>query len=293
MNFAIVGPGAIGSLWASYLTQAGHKVCLWSRSDASYIAIQRDEYQATQFVNGNLEYLSQADVVLVTLKAPQVQSVLESIASHIDNDAILLLMHNGMGTAQATQERFPHNPLLLATTTHGAYRPSSTQVLHTGLGQTLIGAVNHQGAQCEFLVEVLNHALPQVHWQQQIEQALWNKVAINCAINPLTALHKIRNGELAHARYTAQLNDITAEVALVMQAEGLQADAQQLRQTVTNVIEATANNFSSMQQDIEHQRTSEIDFITGHLIKTARIHAIAVPANEQLYHAIKQIEQSW
>lgn len=293
MNFAIVGPGAIGSLWASYLIQAGHHVCLWSRNSSPHISIQRDECPAIQCHNGHTEQLAQADVVLVTLKAPQVQHVLESIAPHIDKDAILLLMHNGMGTAKATQTLFPNNPLLLATTTHGAYRPSSTQVLHTGQGQTLIGAVNQKGTQCEFLVEVLNHALPQVHWQHQINQALWNKVAINCAINPLTALHQIRNGELAAAHYRSQLDSITTEVALVMQAEGIDADAQHLRKTVNDVIEATANNYSSMEQDIAHQRPSEIDFITGHLIKTARTHGIDVPVNEQLYHAIKQIEQSW
>ncbi|ODS12231.1 2-dehydropantoate 2-reductase [Vibrio scophthalmi] len=293
MNFAIVGPGAIGSLWASYLTQAGHHVCLWSRSDSSHISIQRDEYETIQLINNDPAQLAQADVVLITLKAPQVNNVLASIAAHIHPDAILLLMHNGMGTAQVTQQRFPHNPLLLATTTHGAYRPSNHQVHHTGQGQTLLGAANARGTQCEFLVEVLNHALPQVLWHRKIEQALWNKLAINCAINPLTALHQVRNGELAQAKYRQQLDKIATEVAQVMLAEGLDVDSDALRQSINHVINATANNYSSMQQDIAHRRQSEIDFITGHLIQTAQIHAIDVSLNEQLYHAIKQIEQNW
>ena len=293
MNFAIVGPGAIGSLWASYLTQAGHHVCLWSRSTSAQVSIQRDECDVITLTNADPDLLTRADVVLITLKAPQVKAVLKSIAPYIHPDAILLLMHNGMGTAKTTQALFPGNPLLLATTTHGAYRPSNMQVLHTGQGQTLLGAANSSGAQCEFLVEVLNHALPQVHWHHQIEQALWNKVAINCAINPLTALYQIRNGELADPHYAKQLDDITAEVALVMQAEGIEADALHLRQTVAKVIKATANNYSSMEQDIVHQRPSEIDFITGHLIQTACSHAIKVPMNQQLYNAIKKIEQSW
>lgn len=293
MNFAIVGPGAIGSLWACYLTKAGHNVSLWSRSDSRQLSIQLDQCEAITLANADSTSLAQVDVVLVTLKAPHVQSVLASIAQYIHHDAIILLMHNGMGTAQATQDLFPRNPLLLATTTHGAYRPSNVQVLHTGHGQTLIGAVNQQGALCEFLVEVLNHALPQVHWHDHIEQALWNKVAINCAINPLTALHRVRNGELSQPVYAQQLDGITAEVALVMQAEGLKVNVLELRQTVNNVIEATANNYSSMEQDIEHKRLSEIDFITGHLIHIACQHAIEVPINQQLYHAIKQIEQSW
>ena len=293
MNFTVVGPGAIGSLWASYLKDAGHHISLWSRQTANQIVIKRDHCLANTFTNNDPSSVMKADVILVTLKAPIVEQVLTQMKSYINSDAIIVLMHNGMGTAEAIKTHLPDNPLLLATTTHGAYRPSSDLVSHSGRGKTLLGAANQKGQQCEFLVEVLNHALADVAWHHNIDQALWNKLAINCAINPLTAIHQIRNGELAQPQYHAQLTAIVSEVCAVINAQGFKAEENNLRQIIDEVILATSQNFSSMEQDIAHQRPSEIDFITGYVVKCAHQHNIAVPANQALYNAVKQIEQRW
>ncbi|MGF1907886.1 2-dehydropantoate 2-reductase [Vibrio kasasachensis] len=293
MNIAIVGPGAIGSLWASYLTDAGHQVNLWSRQPDAELTIQRDQTAQQSLLNNNTQALQHSDVILVTLKAPSVQTVLTAIAQHIHRDSIIVLMHNGMGTAEGVNALFPQNPLLLATTTHGAYRPTPSQVRHTGKGQTLLGAFNSQGEQCQFLVDVFNHALAEVTWHDKINQALWNKLAINCAINPLTAIHQIPNGALVEQKFQHQIESIIKEVSLVMQAEKVDMDICSLQKTVERVISATSSNYSSMEQDIAHQRQSEIDFITGYVLDRAATHNIDVPSNQSLYQAIKKIEQSW
>lgn len=293
MNISIVGPGAIGSLWASYLHDAGHRVCLWSRQNTATLAIQRDDYPSLLLKNNDPQALQQSDIILVTLKAPLVERVLTNIRHHIAPEAIVILLHNGMGTADKIKTLMPENPLVLATTTHGAYRKAANHVLHTGQGKTLLGAANHKAKQCEFLVDVFNHALAEVAWHDEIEHALWNKLAINCAINPLTAIHQIRNGELARTEFRDQLQSIISEVCRVMQAEGVDAIETNLAVMVDQVIHATSNNFSSMEQDIAHQRASEIDFITGYLLKCANKHKIGVPTNQALFQAIKQIEQRW
>ncbi|MDA0146791.1 2-dehydropantoate 2-reductase [Vibrio sp. LaRot3] len=293
MNFAIVGPGAIGSLWATHLYQAGHKVNLWSRQTDNQLTIQCDSNPPVTLPNNHCQSLNDSDVVLVTLKAPFVVSALQGLVEHIHSDAIIVLMHNGMGTADQVSALLPNNPLLLATTTHGAYRPTPQQVLHTGEGNTQIGAANSLGQQCEFIVDVLNNALATVEWHSNIQQALWNKLAINCAINPLTAINNINNGELAQPTYKHELQNIIAEVVEVMKAEAIEVNKQTLTNTVQHVIEATSANYSSMQQDIAHQRMSEIDFITGYLIARAQHHQIDVSFNQSLYNSIKQIEQSW
>jgi 2-dehydropantoate 2-reductase len=165
--------------------------------------------------------------------------------------------------------------------------------MHTGAGNTQLGAFNQAGKRCKFLTDVLAHALPEVSWNDIITHALWNKLAINCAINPLSAIHQVKNGQLADSRFQQTLEQITAEVAMVMQAEGIDIQTGKLLQLVYTVIEATAANQSSMQQDIAHQRRSEIDYITGYLCRCAEQHQLAVPANLALYKQIKQIEQSW
>ena len=164
---------------------------------------------------------------------------------------------------------------------------------HTGHGVTQIGAFNRSGERCQFLQEVMNHALPEVRWNPNINTALWTKLAINCAINPLTALHQVKNGDLAQQEYQPNLLNITHELVEVMKQEGLDIEFDELFNTIMQVVNATAENYSSMRQDVFHQRQTEIDFITGYLLQAAKKHHIDTPENLKLYQQIKQIEQSW
>ncbi|HAT8516771.1 TPA: 2-dehydropantoate 2-reductase [Vibrio vulnificus] len=293
VNILILGPGAVGSLWATKLKLAGHNVALWGRSDASEHPLQLDDSSAMTFKHRHLPSLQSADLILVTVKAWQVMAAIEPLLPHIHSDTIILLMHNGMGTASQVAEKLAHNPIVVATTTHGAYKPHSQQVLHTGQGITQLGGFNAQGAQCEFLQAVLDHALPSVTWNPNIQQALWTKLAINCAINPLTAIHQCKNGELADERFHQRLERITQELVEVMVKEGIEVTFDTLQQTIMNVIHATAENYSSMRQDVFHQRRTEIDYITGYLLQAAHKHQIDAAENAKLYQHIKQIEQSW
>lgn len=293
MNIVVLGPGAIGSLWASHLHNAGHSVSVWSRQSSPTMSLQLEENPPVCFNNNALDALSRADLLLVTLKAPQVVSSLQSLIGKLDSKTIIVLMHNGMGTAEQIAQHFANNPLVVATTTHGALRESPGKVRHTGQGHTELGGYNQAGRRCSFVAEVFQHSLPQAKWNPNILSALWNKLAINCAINPLTAIHQVPNGSLAEPQHAATLQAVIREVSLVMQAEGVNINEEQLTLSVAQVIEATAKNLSSMNQDIVHQRQSEIDFITGYLIETAQKHGIATPVNLELYQAVKNIEQGW
>ncbi|UPQ89236.1 2-dehydropantoate 2-reductase [Vibrio sinaloensis] len=293
MNIVVLGPGAIGSLWASHLYSSGHSVSVWSRHSSPTMSLQLEENPPVYFNNNSLDALSRADLLLVTLKAPQVVSSLQSLVGKLASETIIVLMHNGMGTAEQIAQRFANNPLIVATTTHGALRESQGKVRHTGHGNTELGGYNQAGKRCSFVAEVFQHSLPQAKWNPDILSALWNKLAINCAINPLSAIHQVPNGSLAEPQHAATLQAVIREVTLVMQAEGLSTNEEQLTHSVAKVIQATAKNLSSMNQDIVHQRQSEIDFITGYLIETAQKHGIATPVNLELYQAVKNIEQGW
>lgn len=294
MNITIVGPGAIGSLWAYKLQQAGHNIALWQRKKViSTYSLQFDNEETITLPSNDAEFLANSDLVLVTVKAWQVESAVTPLLAHIHPDTILLFMHNGMGALDELEETLSNWPVLIATTTQAAFKPSKHQVNHTGMGATQIGAWNKKGQQCAFVADVFNHALSQTSWNSHIIDALWQKLAINCAINPLTALNQCKNGALANDRYSEQINTIINELTQVMQQQQVELDTETLKQTVYNVIGATAENYSSMQQDIQHQRVSEIDFITGYVVKCAQQHQLSVPANKQLLESIKQIEQSW
>ncbi|MDD1825031.1 2-dehydropantoate 2-reductase [Photobacterium sp. ZSDE20] len=293
MNITIVGPGAIGSLWATKLLQAGHNISLWSRSSEISTNLSLDEQASLSFSNNNIEKLSASDLVIVTVKAWQVKEATTPLLQYLDPDTILMFMHNGMGAVDEIAAQIDAHPVVLATTTQAAFKPDRNSVSHTGLGQTQLGAFNLKGQQCTFLVDVLEHALPTVNWNPEIKTALWTKLAINCAINPLTGLEQVKNGELTEQRFSETLNFIVHELTQVMKAEGIACSFDELEASVNKVIHATAQNNSSMKQDMFYQRKTEIDFITGHLIKTALKHQIEVPTNQKLFAMVKERENSW
>lgn len=291
MNIVIVGPGAIGSLWAYKLHQAGHKVSLWGTKQNQQWMLAADDSPEILFSYNQPQTLIDADLLLVTVKAWQVEAAITPLLPHVNKDAILLFMHNGMGAVDNIAELISEYPVVIATTTHGALKVDAHHVKHTGIGQTQLGAFNEKGSQCTFLVDVLNHALPTVSWNPNIQLALWNKLAINCAINPLTAIHQCLNGALEEDRFRPTLDAVIDELVSVMQAEKIPVDRNQLTTTIDNVIRATAANKSSMHQDIFYRRQTEIDFITGYLVRKAQQHGIEVPANSELYKQIQLLEK--
>ncbi|MEF2522543.1 2-dehydropantoate 2-reductase [Vibrio mimicus] len=293
MNIVVLGPGAVGSLWALHLHRAGHQVALWSRQSQPTLELQLDDSEPVLFSNQSLDILANADLLLITVKAWQMEAALLPLLPHLNRDTILLFMHNGMGAVEAISESLACFPVLLATTTHGALKATPNQVSHTGFGQTQVGPFNALGARCDFIADVLQHALAPVTWNPDIQHALWHKLAVNCAINPLTAIHQCPNGALEAAQFQPQITAILDEVVAVMQAENVHSDRAVLHELIYQVIHSTAANRSSMHQDVFHQRPTEIDFITGYVVRKGEQHDIATPANSLLYHQIKTLEQSW
>ncbi|MEC6796039.1 2-dehydropantoate 2-reductase [Photobacterium sp. S4TG1] len=296
MNITLLGAGAIGALWAIKLTQQRHNVQLWTRNSETKATLHFNELTTPATTNSysfscnSTDELAACELLIVTVKAFQVTAALTPLLPYLSPDCIVVIMHNGIGSQQQVQQLLPHNPIIYATTSQAAFKPTPTTIQHTGLGQTSLGAINDPAQSQSHIVTLFDGALAPAQWQANIYQPLWQKLAINCAINPLTAIHQCCNGDLARPCYQSQLDGICLEVAQVMTAEGFATTQQQLRHQVDNVIKATASNYSSMNRDIFHHRLTEIDYINGYLVQQAQRHNIDTPINYQLWQAIKHME---
>lgn len=299
MQFTIVGAGAIGCLWAASLAKA-HTVHLWTRSAqpqhkfAFSSLISNSAAKAPKILklaSNQPQLLQQSDCVLLTVKAFQVEQAIEAIQPWLSPSTPIVIMHNGMGSQAVALQKLPQNPILYATTSQAAFKPQPDYVQHTGIGQTWLGAINPAAQQLQLLANEFDKMLAPCQWHSDIQQPLWQKLAINCAINPLTTLHQCKNGELAHPKYQTALITICQEVAEIMCAEGYLTTADSLKEQVDRVIQATANNFSSMNQDVCHHRQTEIDYITGHIVRCGQHYNIRTPFNAQLWQQIKTMEQ--
>ena len=296
MNITLLGAGAIGALWAIKLTQQQHNVQLWTRNSETETTLHFNELTSPtttdnyHFNCNDPHALAASELLIVTVKAFQVVTALTPLLPHISKKCVVVIMHNGIGSQQHVQQLLPYNPIIYASTSQAAFKLTPTTIQHTGLGQTSLGAINEHAQSQSQIAELFNAALSPSQWQSNIYQPLWQKLAINCAINPLTALKQCCNGDLALTYYQSQLDSICAEVAQVMTAEGVITTPQQLRQQVDTVITATAANYSSMNRDIFHHRLTEIDYINGYLVQQAQRHNIDTPMNQQLWQAIKHME---
>ncbi len=295
MNITILGPGAVGSLWACYLQKAGHNVSLWTRSSTPSelsLSLNAKDNSSHSFSCNDKDSLIHCDLLFITVKAWQVESALLPLLPLLSQETILLFMHNGMGAIDAIKAHINHHPVLQATTTHGALKESSHTIKHTGMGHTVIGPFNASGNQCQFLQNVLEHSLPSIEWNPGIDIALWKKLAINCAINPLTAIHQCKNGQLSQPDINQDVIHVCTEVHQVLQKEDIELEEIELVSMVNQVISTTSENYSSMNRDCFHKRKTEIDFITGYLLQKAKQHGISTPINETLYNQIKQLEEN-
>ncbi|GLT14844.1 2-dehydropantoate 2-reductase [Vibrio algivorus] len=295
MKIGIVGIGALGSLWATKLQQDGHDVLAITRDHSQRsISISLDQQAKFEIPANDLTQLSTCQAIIITVKSTQVKQAIEPLFTYLPTKIPLIFLHNGMGALDQLSEQWNQHPLFLATTTQAAFKPNSQQVKHTGIGQTFIGAYRETEkltAQLDSIIQELDSALPKVMWHNHIQSALWKKLAINCVINPMTAIYQCKNGELLQSQYQTEVKSLINECHQVMQAVGQNQSLNDLSDRIKQVMIATSDNFSSMHQDIHHKRPTEIEFITGFLLKQAQRYAIDMPNHQRLFKKIKQLEK--
>ncbi|MFV0576161.1 MAG: 2-dehydropantoate 2-reductase [Vibrio sp.] len=293
MKIGIIGAGAIGSLWAVKLKQAEHNVLVISRDKSvSSINLQLGDDSSHTFAANQLEQFKSCNLILITVKSTQVVEAMSPLFAYLSPQTPLIFLHNGMGAVDELSSEWHQFPIAIATTTQAAFKPNSNQVNHTGLGQTLLGNYDETRPvkpQITPYLEALNHVLPEVIWHDEIQSALWKKLAVNSVINPMTAVYQCKNGALVEDKYQPEVQALIQQCHAVMKAENQTITLEELSSFIQQVMVATAENYSSMYQDITHQRATEIDFISGFLIKKAQLHGIDVSAHHKLYTQIKNL----
>ncbi|MEH6453141.1 MAG: 2-dehydropantoate 2-reductase [Psychromonas sp.] len=289
----IIGAGAIGCLWAANLMRIKEKVHLVTRKPSETLTLNYYDLSQQQLsfpISVSCHLIDTPSNLLICVKATQVLEVIKTHLHCIRAQQPIILMHNGMGCAEQVQKLLPENPIICATTANASLLISTMNIKQTGHGATYLGPFNAQALPHKNLATSLNSAMDNTSWSDDINHKLWLKLLINSAINPLTAIHNIQNGQLQGDVYQLQIDDVISEAILVAKAEQVLFEFKELRQIVNQVIQATAQNYSSMNRDIHHQRSTENDFIAGYLLKKASQHQIETPVISGLYNKIKALE---
>lgn len=311
MNIVIVGQGAMGLLWYHHLQQLIENSAKYSNNKLQILTSKQPSAKQGKLANaqyhftdidaidhqGTIKYaqvgdIDCADIIIFFVKSFQVADALTKIAAQLKSSAAIVLAHNGMGTLSELPHSVinKHNIYALLTT-HGCLRTAPLTITHTGVGASDLGLLSGgiDIIQQQTLTQLLTSALPCVSYHQKIIQKQWLKLAVNCVINPLTAINNIDNGQINKDDYLPTITTLLEEIVTIAHAEGITLVLAELIKTVTTVANATAKNSSSMRCDILANRETEIDYINGYIHRLGIKHDIATPLNTKMWQTVEKI----
>jgi 2-dehydropantoate 2-reductase len=220
---------------------------------------------------------------LVLVKSWQTGRAAEQLAACLDEDGVALTLQNGLGNFEILRRVLGEPRAAQGVTTTGATLLGPGRVREGGAGVVLIAEHPHSAP----LVELLKAAGFAVEIAADMESVLWGKMVVNAAINPLTAILGVPNGDLLeqpHARRLMQA--AAAEVACVAHACGVALPYSDPAEEVERVARQTAQNCSSMLQDVTRGAPTEIDAINGAVVEAAEEIGLKVPVTETLWHLV-------
>ncbi|MBD2861798.1 ketopantoate reductase family protein [Paenibacillus oceani] len=310
MRIACVGAGSIGMLVAFRLAAAGTDTTLITRTGEqaellnetgvhllnggaeSVVAIRARSYESkTAPLPDGAE--KPYDWVFLTVKQKHItEPLLDTLHHLLGEQGKLVCFQNGIGHVEKLEERFPLARIYLAVTTEGAKKLSPSRVAHTGQGWTTIGHAGTDigGKERNLLEKTMNEAGFRTFLSNQMIEIVWNKLLINAVINPLTALLRLRNGELPASEARRRLmRDLLEEGLAAANASGIRT-REDVWEQLLDVCAKTAGNHSSMLQDVSEGRITEIDWINGAMLEAGARHGVPMPHHESVYRLIKAAE---
>ncbi len=290
MRIGIIGGGAIGLLFAHYLSE-NHDVTIYTRTEEQAELLKHDglhfvvdEQLWTRKVNANQisEMIRDEELVIVTVKQYHLLAIDEWI-KYITSP--LLFLQNGYGHIEFIKE-LRSSDIFVGVVEHGALRHNPNTVEHTGLGKTKLAVF--RGNQSK--LRIMDESIPffPFEWHEDFHSMLLEKLMVNAVINPLTAILSVPNGELVTNFSYEQLMDMYVdELAVLLRIQNV-AD---MREHVKQVCRITAGNRSSMLKDLENGRQTEIDAILGYVLHEAQQTKQDCPMTRFLYMMIKGKEK--
>ncbi|MBL4797244.1 MAG: 2-dehydropantoate 2-reductase [Oleispira sp.] len=287
LNIGIIGLGAIGCLISSQLPTSINIYALPRSAKSQNCSFQLISGNTSQDYQWPVWQGERMDIVILCCKASQCKEALQQWSSAISQETQIVLLQNGLGQHEELLNTFPHHAIFAASTTEGAFRSQPNIVTHAGKGQTQWGF--YGGVEQKFKLP-LGLLKGDHHWSEDIKQVLLDKLAINATINPLTVKYQCKNGELLI------LEDALSDLKAL--CEETEHFFQKMHWSISFslfeksqlIAQLTANNFSSMLQDVKNKRPTEIDFINGYLLNTAIVNDFKLPISESLINLVKSYE---
>lgn len=305
MKIAVVGAGAMGSLFGAMLAEAGNEVWLydvWAEHvqtiNKNGLAIEREGQTRTLSIKATTDpkQIGQAQLIIIFVKSTHTASAAETARKLAGSDGAVMTLQNGMGNADILSGFIDPERVLAGTTSHGATMLGPGSIRHAGIGATTIGAwaETEQGRErARKLSDFFTKTGIETEAVDDVRSVLWNKLLINIGINAITALTAIKNGQILDLEITRKLSRNAVEEAMKIAGEMNIKVREDAVDHVYAVAEATAVNRSSMGQDVDNKRQTEIRTINGFIVREAKRLGLKAPVNETLTALVETLEHHY
>lgn len=301
MRITLIGCGALGSLIGCRLAKAGHDIQVFQRPGAT---LDRIRTRGIEICDGKTvssfpvkaekdpSLLNQANLLIVTVKSFSTDAITSNLLDLLSPEGLVLTVQNGLGNGEKLAAAVGADRVSAGCCTYGAYRDDDGLAHLGGEGDIRFGPMK-PGINWQPIEKALSGAGLSVSVVKNSRPEIWSKLMVNAAINPVSALIRQENGHILSCKETESLSrSLTEEACSVAESVEIPLNEEQMWLKVRKIIQLTAKNRSSMLQDILAGRPTEIDAISGEIIRLGHENGLCLPVTETVYSLVKGLEKN-
>jgi 2-dehydropantoate 2-reductase len=291
-DLLIVGSGALATLFAARLSAAGVNITMLGSWPEGLAALRKsgarlnDRDRQIVQVTDNPADCRGAKFALILVKSWQTGTISRQLADCLADDGLAVTLQNGLGNDTILSNALGLRRVSRAVTTLGATMLAPGQVRSGGEGVVTLEAHSALSG----LGEMLRLAGFDVSIVEKIEPVVWGKLIINAAINPLTALLRVKNGDLlTNSPARTLMGELAGEAAQVAKALDVTLPFLDIVGAVEEVALRTAENVSSMLQDVLRGAPTEVEAINGAIVRMGEQKGVEAPVNRTICSLVKAL----
>ncbi|HUR64386.1 MAG TPA: ketopantoate reductase family protein [Candidatus Thermoplasmatota archaeon] len=302
MRVLVAGAGAVGQWLGGRLLQDGHDTTLLCRPlQAAAISGPGLFVRGATTLHGHPKAVTELEAgadpyeaIVVTCKAHQTAAMAQLVAPHLAPHGILVSLQNGLGNGEKLRHVASAGRIALALTSHGLTLEAPGKVLHAGTGPTLVGPLDPtaDGA-ARIAFGLFTRVGLEPEWRDRMRGPVWRKALVNHAINPVAALHGVPNGKLLEKEPLRALSRSLLDEGLALAQRARAEVGDGVVESFEATVERTRDNLCSMLQDVKARRPTEIEQISGRLVRLGEQLLVAMPRSDSVYGRVKDLEASY
>lgn len=306
-NILVVGLGAVGTVFATFLKESGHNVYGLVRSKHSDNILKVEgiwgNHKATlDKITDSVEDLKNIsfDLIILAVKSFDTERAVKQIKDLVGKKTKILLTQNGYGNYEIASNYIDKSKILIGRVIFGS------KIIKPLYAHITVNADDVRIGQPENLLDdkevlevvcMIKHSGTPASFSRDVYKILWDKILYNCALNPLGALLECNYGTLAENKETKEIMDIIIdEIFLVAKENRISLNFKNpedyKKHFYTNLIPPTKDHFPSMYYDLKSCKRTEIDALNGFIVKLGEKVGITPKTNLTITNFIKYKEKN-